>query len=87
MSDAESLLQRARAYAEAHKLELTTVSKRLFSDWRRLDAVASGSSFLRPPTLKAALERMSALDGQQLPESSKGASNGEENQRPARSGV
>jgi hypothetical protein len=74
MSDVDSLLQRAIALAEKHNRELTTVSKWLFGDWRRLDQLAAGTSFLRPPTLISALERMTALEARPLPNrTSKGA--------------
>lgn len=62
MSDTNALLARARAYGAARGIKLTTVSKLLFGDWRRLDALASGAAFLRPPTLTAALKRMDALE-------------------------
>lgn len=62
MSDLPNLLHRARAYAEHQDIELTTVSKRLFGDWRRIDALAAGTSFLRPPTLISALARMAELE-------------------------
>lgn len=64
MSDADFLLRQARAFAAARGLRLTYVSKLLFGDWRRIDALDSGKSFLRPPTLAAALERMAALEAQ-----------------------
>jgi hypothetical protein len=84
MSDVESLLTRARALAAKHQRELTTVSKWLFGDWRRLGEIEAGASFLRPPTLKAALERMTALETNGPPRkaSSKGGRDGQANERP-----
>lgn len=63
MTDAVSLIERAKKYAAAQKLELTTVSKRLFADHRRIAAIEAGDSFLRPPTLKRALAKMTELEG------------------------
>ena len=80
MSDVETLLKRARALAKTHDRELTTVSKWLFGDWRRLGDIEAGASFLRPPTLKAALERIADLEANgppRKPRNPKGASNGE----------
>lgn len=64
MSDVHDLIARAKTYGCARGIALTTVSKLLFGDWRRIDAIESGKAFLRPPTLTTALERMAALEAQ-----------------------
>lgn len=58
----QTLLPRATAYAARNGLKLATISRYILQDRRRLAAIASGKSFLRPPTLAAALERMTALE-------------------------
>lgn len=59
---AADLVKRAQTLADAKGIELTTMSKRLLNDHRRLGAVASGASFLRPPTLRAAFAKLEALE-------------------------
>lgn len=82
MSDVDSLLKRASAFAEKHGRELTTVSKWLLADWRRLGEIKAGASFLRPPTLKAALDRLTALEKDGPPrKQTKGSNNGQQDQR------
>ena len=38
------------------------VSKRLFNDWHRVDDLASGESFLRPPTMREAMRILAEIE-------------------------
>lgn len=62
MKEIRQLIQRADKYAARHDLERTTVSKKLFRDWRKLDALAEGEADIRTRTLQRALKQMDALD-------------------------
>jgi hypothetical protein len=64
MSTLPDLLRRAKRVAKRRNWSTSTVSKRLFNDHRRLDAVASGRSFLRPPTLAKAFAVLQQLEGE-----------------------
>jgi len=68
MSSGSAVVARAKSIAAARGVAVTTVSKWLFRDWRRIGAIASGKSFLRPPTERLALRRLSAIEhGKPLP--------------------
>lgn len=62
MKEIRQLVQRADRYAARHDLKRTTVSKKLFRDWRRLDELATGKSELRSKTLQRVLKQLEALE-------------------------
>ena len=59
MSQIDRLLQVARTYGAAEKIELTTVSSRVFDDSKKLTALESGRD-IQVKRLEAALEWFSA---------------------------
>jgi hypothetical protein len=61
MSEIETLLVRARAYAVQSRLSLSTVSRKLLGNGKRLNELDSGKS-LRVDTLRRAHERLDELE-------------------------
>lgn len=62
MTDTSELIARAERVAEQQGLALATVSRHLFVDCRRIAKLKGGSSYLRPPTLAKALQRLAELE-------------------------
>lgn len=63
-ADVSSLYRRAARLAKRRGVAISTVSKWLFRDHRRLGDLASGESFARPPTLAKARARLEAIERQ-----------------------
>lgn len=61
MTDVDTLVARARAYAEKSGLALSTVSRRLLGNGVRLDELESGGS-LRVDTLERARSLLDELE-------------------------
>jgi hypothetical protein len=65
MKDTSELIARAERVAEDQGLSLATVSRYLFVDCRRIARLKGGNSYLRPPTLAKAAERLAALEARE----------------------